>query len=138
MARRDTYSMQVRWASGLNIALGAWLIAAPFVLGYSDLMAAVWNDVIVGLVVLSFAWYRTPRPGQAVWLSWTNAVLGAWLIIAPFTLGYSDVMAGVWNDVVVGLIVLSLAIWSAMAGGRVAGRLMGSQSGHDAGTGQAA
>jgi hypothetical protein len=114
------------------------LIAAPIVLGYSDLMAAVWNDVIVGLVVLSFAWYRTARPAQAVWLSWTNALLGAWLIIAPFTLGYSDVMAGVWNDVVVGLIVLSLAIWSAVTGSRMAGGPMGSRSGHDAGTGRAA
>ncbi len=81
---------------------------------------------------------RDMHATQVRWASGLNIVLGAWLITAPFTLGYSEVMAAVWNDVVVGLIVLSLAIWSAVAGSRAAGGPMGSQSGHDAGTGRAA
>lgn len=43
----------VRWSSGTNIAAGLWLLAAPFVLGYSATAAAVTNDIIVGLVVLT-------------------------------------------------------------------------------------
>jgi hypothetical protein len=38
--------------SWLNATLGAWLIAAPFVLGVASDDAAAWNGVIIGLVVL--------------------------------------------------------------------------------------
>lgn len=43
----------VRFSSGTNIAAGAWLLVAPFALGYSGTGAAVANDIIVGLVVLT-------------------------------------------------------------------------------------
>ena len=92
---------------------------APFALGYSDVTAGVWNDALVGLVVLSFAWYRVGRPSRGIGLSWTNAVLGGWEIFAPFALGYSAIMAGVWNDVVTGVVILSLAAWSAVAGAKL-------------------
>ena len=39
----------------INVALGGWLIAAPFALGYSAVPAATWNDVIVGMVVIFLA-----------------------------------------------------------------------------------
>ena len=40
-----------RWEEGVNLALGLWLIAAPFVLGFSHIDAAAWNHVIVGVLV---------------------------------------------------------------------------------------
>lgn len=42
--------------SWTNVALGAWLVAAPFLLGDSDLAAALRNDIIVGVAVLGLAW----------------------------------------------------------------------------------
>jgi len=40
------------WASWVNVALGLWLVIAPFVLSYA-LMAAYWNEILTGLVVLA-------------------------------------------------------------------------------------
>lgn len=40
------------WINGL---LGLWLIVAPFVLRYSNVRAAMWNEVIVGILVAIFA-----------------------------------------------------------------------------------
>lgn len=37
---------------------------------------------------------------------WTCIVAGIWLILAPFALGYSTVAAALWNDIILGLIVL--------------------------------
>lgn len=91
----QTRTATVRWTSGTNLAAGLWLIAAQFLLAYSDVGAAVWNDVLVGLAVLGLAWYRTARPARHTEASWTNAALGAWLIAAPFALGYADVSAAV-------------------------------------------
>jgi SPW repeat len=49
------------------------------------------------------------------WEEWINAALGAWLIVSPFILGFSAISAALWNQLGVGLVVLVLAAWAAMA-----------------------
>lgn len=46
-------------SAGLNLLLGFWLIVAPFITGVSGRL--LWNDVIVGILVASFAGYNTYR-----------------------------------------------------------------------------
>ena len=106
---------QVYTASGTNILAGLWLILAPFALDYSDVSAALWNDVVIGIGIAILAMFRVGNPLQYEGISWTNFVLGGWLVFAPFALGYSDVTNALWNDIIVGLVVLSLAAWSAIA-----------------------
>jgi hypothetical protein len=48
-------------ASWVNLAIGAWLIVAPFVLDYLSAPAA-WNDMVVGLFVLMFAGWSGAEP----------------------------------------------------------------------------
>lgn len=48
----------------LNVILGIWLIVAPFVLGYSTLTNAMYNDIIVGVlvaVIAFFTWFTATR-----------------------------------------------------------------------------
>ena len=71
----------VQWTSGINIVAGLWLIIAPFVLGYEGIQAALWNDVLVGIIVAAFAVARVARPLMNPSLSWLNALLGLWLIL---------------------------------------------------------
>lgn len=33
------------------VLAGIWLIIAPFILGYSTLPQALWNDIILGIIV---------------------------------------------------------------------------------------
>ncbi len=111
---------QASTASGLNILAGLWLIVAPFVLGY---VASVprWNDIILGIVIGVFALIRTFTPLRAAWLSWANIVLGLWLIVAPFALGYPGTTP-LWNDIILGIVVAGLAIWSSGATAAATGR----------------
>lgn len=105
----------VKGVSGTNLAAGLWLIAAPFVLAYTGVTAAIWNDILVGLAVLILAWIRVAKPLEHEGASWTNVVLGLWLLIAPVSLGYTATSAALWNDVIVGLFVAGLGTWSALA-----------------------
>ena len=43
------------WEEWITIAAGLWLIASPWLLGYSPTTPAVWNHVVIGMlaVVLS-------------------------------------------------------------------------------------
>lgn len=108
----------VRWTSGVNILAGAWLVIAAFLLDYGDVSGAMVNAIVVGLIVLVAAAYRTANPGKASALSWINAFLGLWLIVAPFAFRYSGT-APATNDIIVGLVVLAMASVSAVVGQRL-------------------
>lgn len=35
----------------LFVLAGIWLIIAPFVLNYSETTAALWNDIVAGIII---------------------------------------------------------------------------------------
>ncbi|QSW98632.1 SPW repeat domain-containing protein [Haloterrigena alkaliphila] len=95
-----------------NGALGCWLIAAPFVLGAPAV--GRWNDVLVGAAVAAAAGYNYvedgDRPASAT-TAGVVAVLGCWLVVAPFALGLAG--PALWNDVVCGTLVASFGSYDA-------------------------
>ena len=102
--------------SGFNVLAGIWLVIAPWVLGYSA-TDPKWNDVVFGAVIGLLALTRATGASRAEWLSWINALIGAWLFVSAFTIDHSTVAA--WNDAVAGVAVCLLAIGSADAAGRL-------------------
>lgn len=112
-AREKRYTAP-RTASMLNVIAGAWLIIAPWALGYSEVVAATWNDVVVGALVIIFAAIRLSLPDRYPGLSWLNAALGVWLIIAPWAFQYGDVVvSAAWNDSLIGIAIALVAATSA-------------------------
>lgn len=104
---------RARWASIANIVAGLWMIAAPFVLNFENDNFAQWNHVIVGAAVALIALVRASDPDHRVSMSWTNVVLGVWMIAAPFVLGYSDVNDAQTNSIIMGAVVIALGAFSA-------------------------
>ncbi|NUB92315.1 SPW repeat protein [Haloterrigena sp. SYSU A558-1] len=98
---------------GGNGMLGCWLLAAPFVLGAPAV--GRWNDVIVGTVVLLVVGYgrigTDSRPPASATGAGLVAILGLWLLLAPFVLGFEGLP--LWNDVVAGTVVTSFGSYDA-------------------------
>lgn len=103
---------QKRWQDKLNLTLGIWMLASPFVLinPYApiqfDLVTS--HSFLMGLVVALAA-------GGALlqfnaWEEWLEVVLGAWLVASPFILGFSDMTPVLLNHVVVGVIIVADSI----------------------------
>lgn len=46
-----------RGCGWLCVFAGLWLFGAPFILGYSSIPNALWNDIILGLIVFSLGWF---------------------------------------------------------------------------------
>lgn len=110
----------MRTSNRLNwivVILGIWEGLAPFILGYSDIAAAVWNAIIVGLALIVFAAWSaiTDNPSTARALDWIDTAIGVWLILAPFILGYSVITVALWNAIIVGAIVAVLSAWAAVS-----------------------
>ena len=79
-------------------------MASPAVLDYADPARA--NDRIIGPIVASMAIvaiWEIARP-----LRWVNIILGAWLLIAPWLLGYLPHPR--WNSLAVGALVLASSL----------------------------
>lgn len=97
--------------SWINIALGIWVIISPFIVQFTQFPAAMWNNVIVGIVIAVLAIIRTSVPRQTGW-SWVNVILGIWMIISPFALG-AMTTAVLWNNIILGIVIALIATGSA-------------------------
>ena len=78
-----------RWQDWANLVLGLWLFISPRVLGYSAETAAAWNAYVIGAGIVVFAFIAARMP--KAWEEIINMVLGVWLVLSPFVLGYSAV-----------------------------------------------
>jgi uncharacterized membrane protein HdeD (DUF308 family) len=51
---------------------------------------------------------RTEAPGA--WASWLNVIMGIWLIISPWVVGFAGQTAAFWNSFLAGIAVLLVAL----------------------------
>ncbi len=101
---------QVRhWQDALNLFLGLWMIASPWALGYQTNGNSSANAVIVGIIVALVALAALFQ--IMAWEEAINVGLGVWLVISPWILGFSGLVAAMSNAVIVGIAVVVLALW---------------------------
>ncbi len=97
-----------RWQDYTNILLGVWLVLTPlFGIGAVSDVAAI-NSYLTGAAVAIFAIAALARP--QMWEEYINLVLGLWLILAPFALGFTNLAAPMWNQIIVGLLIGGAAL----------------------------
>lgn len=100
----ENATRQVSW---LNVVLGAWLFISPWVLDFVPADDASRNAWIVGGAVAVIAAIVAVMGVR--YLAWANVVLGAWLFISPWALGYTNLDGASWNAWIVGVLVVIVA-----------------------------
>jgi hypothetical protein len=108
-----TEKFPTQWQDAANFLLGLWLVVSPWVLAYADESTPAWNAAVLGAVIAIAA--ATALMEFQKWEEWITAVLASWLIVSPWTLGFSELQAATWNQVGVGVLVAILALWSAVS-----------------------
>jgi hypothetical protein len=89
----------------LNLAVGFWLIVAPFVLQAAAPRAWNANDLVLGILLAACSWWMLASTAPITGAAWFEMLCGIWLIAAPFALQY-HVSVALWNDVVCGAIAI--------------------------------
>ena len=46
-----------------------------------------------------------------MWYGWLQLILGIWLLASPWILGYWKVSAALWNQIIVGVLLILLSLW---------------------------
>ncbi len=109
---RQTYA----WTDIVNLLLGIWLFISPWVLQFaaasgtgSQFDNAAWNAWVLGVIVFIVAAVALSAYARAP--EWLNLLLGIWIFIAPWVLGFALVgsSAAAWDHWVVGALVFIFA-----------------------------
>jgi len=104
------------WAQIINALLGIWLMVSPAILATDKTVAD--NDYVVGPLIIAFAvisWWEATRVVRLY-----NLLPAAWLLLAPWVLGYTDTTA-IFNDLAVGLLIIILCFVKGKVEGRFGG-----------------
>ena len=107
---------RARGASVLNVLLGCWLIASPWIFGYAVSASAFWSSVVVGALVALLALSRFSAPRSGTGLNWLSFLLGLWAIASPWIYAYWVNGAAKWDNVAVGIAVALVAMLAALGG----------------------
>ncbi|HYG34455.1 MAG TPA: SPW repeat protein [Clostridia bacterium] len=100
------YRQRALGSNWMNVVLGVWLAVSPFILGFTRLESAMWNNIIIGLLVLVLALMQGSG-GRAG--SMLNVLLGLWLVVSPFALDFAAPVP-LWNNIIVGLLIAIMAV----------------------------
>ena len=102
----------------LNLILGAFLFFSPWIFGFAAGVQSQ-NAMISGIViaVLSIA----ALAAFAEWEEWLNLIVGLWVLVSPWVLGFADTTA-MWVHAIIGIVVTVIAaveLWMMHHGGRL-------------------
>ena len=97
-----------QWQDWSSWALGIWLLLSPWALFFEYEPTATHNALVIGALIIvaevvELSVFRD-------WEEWINVVLGAWLLVSPWTLGIASGAARV-NFMIVGALVVALALY---------------------------
>lgn len=98
-----------RWQDQLILLLGLWQFITPWVFSYPIPSSEAWNAFISGAVMAvlaAFDLYKT-----YFWAVLLNLLVGIWVAVSPWVLKLSAQRELMWNELIVGVAVLVLALW---------------------------
>jgi hypothetical protein len=93
----------------MNLVFGSALFLSPWILRFIDVHQAAWNAWLCGALVACVAILAVVafRP----WEEWHGVAIGAWLIVAPWVLGFTSIIAAAAAHVIFGGMILAAAGW---------------------------
>src|SRR5262245_29166492 len=99
-----------RWQDRAILALGAWLVASPLVLGFWNAIGERSLDFyLIGAAIALLALYELRR--RSMWGEWLLLILGMWMIGSPWLLGFAFERRAAADSVAAGVLIGLLSVW---------------------------
>ena len=96
-----------RWQDWMILIGGIWLFISPWLLRYSHANYS-WNAFAMGILLMIFS--LMALGDKRIWEEWVTLIVGAWIFISPWVLGFANARES-WNFYIVGGAVFILSIW---------------------------
>ena len=102
--------MKGPWQNMICILAALWLCISPLVLHFR-LDSVVSGDTdIVGIFIGTLSMIAIAIP--QVWEEWTKVILGIWLLVSPWFLGFGHQVVAAGDVMIVSMVVVILSLWS--------------------------
>jgi hypothetical protein len=98
-----------RWQDQLILVLGLWLIVSPWAFAYPEGSPQMINAFVSGVVIAALAAFDLYK--TYFWAVMLNLLVGIWVAVSPWVLGAADRGTVMWNELIVGIAVVVLAVW---------------------------
>lgn len=119
--------IRAHWQDRIEVALGLWLVASPFLLGLQRTPTAAWAAMLAGVAVVTLAVDAFYYP--EIVEEWGNLAVGLALGASPWLLGYETNRPAIINALVCGI---AIAILSFSTVGEIRRELRRSRASADA------
>jgi hypothetical protein len=100
----------LKWEDWVGVALGAWMLASPWVVGFSDYSVAAMNALIMGSILVLAEMLELSVHEDAE--EWIDIVAGLWLMVSPVVLGFTSSTPATVSTMSVGLLTVLFAAWA--------------------------
>jgi hypothetical protein len=102
-----THHEEQHWQDRANLLLGIGIFFSPWAIWPDAGNVIILGYAIVGIAItfLAFAALVAFQP----WEEWANLVLGVWLLVSPWSLGFSNMTALMWDAVPIGALTIVCA-----------------------------
>lgn len=102
---------KLSWRAILGLALGIWLIASPWVLGFAEVEpAGMWTKLLAGITLCALSLIELDSADPLIY--WLVLALAAVLVVAPFALGYHTHVPALASQLVVAVAAAVIAVLS--------------------------
>jgi len=93
-----------------NLILAACLFISPWLLGFAGATMPARSAWIAAVALALVA--CTALAAFAEWEEWVSMVIGAWLMAAPWTLGFTGEHNAFWTHMVFGALTVAVSAWA--------------------------
>lgn len=104
MVRIDFFGQHRTWEDWAGIGLGVLIGLSPWLAGESHSEGIVLQAALIGILVLALAAFEFVDLRR--WEEGAELACGAWLMAAPFMLGYAGSHLATWHFVLGGVVAL--------------------------------
>lgn len=94
----------------VNLILAVCLFLSPWVIGFVADTTPTWNAWIAAIVLGAFAIMTLSV--FAEWEEWINLIVGVWLIVSPWLLGFMTNANAMWTHMIMGIAVAAMSAWA--------------------------
>jgi peptidoglycan/LPS O-acetylase OafA/YrhL len=93
-----------------TLILGAALVVAPFILGYSDNTMALWSSVLLGAVIALVSAYKAIRRTRTDREYYLIALTALAALLSPLLIDFGNETT-TWTKVLLGIATLLIALY---------------------------
>ena len=103
-----------RWQDWVSLVLGVLLFISPWVFSTSTNGSSSGNAWIVGVIGVVLALLALASISSAAIAEGISIVLGVWLFISPWVLGFTAIGSAAWTAWIIGVLFVVVNGWTLL------------------------